>query len=90
WRDSLTVGALANSRGMTELVVLQIGAQLGVIDNRMLVLLTAATLIMTVAVAPAVVLLSPPGRRRQATEAPPDRLAEPAAAASLEVPESAG
>jgi Kef-type K+ transport system membrane component KefB len=58
WRDSFTVGTLVNCRGMTELVVLQIGAQLGVIDNRMLVLLTAATLIMTVAVAPAVMLLS--------------------------------
>jgi len=59
-RDSATVGVLASARGATELVVLQIGMQLGVINAEMLVLLTAAAMLMTVAVGPMVVLLRRP------------------------------
>lgn len=57
-RDSMTVGTLAVSRGMTELVVLQIGRQMGIIDSAMFTMLTFATMLMTMLVAPAVQLLS--------------------------------
>lgn len=60
WRDSATVGTLASARGATELVVLQVGSQLGVINSTMLVTLTAAAMLMTVAVGPMVVLLRRP------------------------------
>jgi len=63
WRDSATVGTLASARGATELVVLQVGSQLGVINSKMLVLLTAAAMLMTVAVGPMVVLLRRPMTR---------------------------
>ncbi len=57
WRDSMMVGTLANARGMTELVVLQIGQQLGIISPAMFVMLTSATVLMTVLVAPVITLL---------------------------------
>jgi len=57
-RDSMMVGTLAASRGMTELVVLQIGHQMGVISSSMYVILTCATMLMTALVAPTLQLLN--------------------------------
>ena len=36
WRDSLTIGALMNTRGLMELVVLNIGYDLGVLTKEVL------------------------------------------------------
>lgn len=50
WRDSLTLGALMNTRGLVELVVLNIGYDLGVLSPQifaMLVLMALFTTFMT-------------------------------------------
>jgi Kef-type K+ transport system membrane component KefB len=36
WRDSLTIGALMNTRGLMELIVLNIGLELKVLTQRCL------------------------------------------------------
>jgi Kef-type K+ transport system membrane component KefB len=50
WRDSLTIGALMNTRGLMELVVLNIGYDLGVLTPEvfaMMVIMALATTLMT-------------------------------------------
>jgi hypothetical protein len=50
WRDSLSVGALMNTRGLMELIVLNIGYDLGVLEPHiftMLVIMALATTFMT-------------------------------------------
>ena len=50
WKDSLTIGTLMNTRGLMELVVLNIGRDLGVLSPQifvMLVIMTLATTFMT-------------------------------------------
>lgn len=50
WKDSLTIGALMNTRGLVELVVLNIGYDLGVLSPEifaMLVIMALATTFMT-------------------------------------------
>lgn len=50
WRDSLTIGALMNTRGLMELIVLNIGYDLGVLSKEifsMMVLMALATTFMT-------------------------------------------
>ncbi|MEV7393274.1 cation:proton antiporter [Streptomyces sp. NPDC091215] len=51
WRESLALGSLMNCRGVTELVVLNVGLSLGILDSglfTMLVLMALATTAMTV------------------------------------------
>jgi Kef-type K+ transport system membrane component KefB len=50
WRDSLTIGALMNTRGLMELIVLNIGYDLGVLSTEifsMMVIMALATTFMT-------------------------------------------
>jgi Kef-type K+ transport system membrane component KefB len=50
WRDSLSLGALMNTRGLMELIVLNIGYDLGILNPQiftMLVLMALATTFMT-------------------------------------------
>lgn len=50
WRDSLTIGALMNTRGLMELIVLNIGLELGVLSIEifsMMVIMALATTFMT-------------------------------------------
>ena len=50
WRDSAALGILMNTRGLVELIVLNIGLDLGVISPRlfsMLVIMAIATTLMT-------------------------------------------
>ncbi|MGV3459838.1 MAG: cation:proton antiporter [Flavobacterium sp.] len=50
WRDSLTIGALMNTRGLMELIVLNIGYDLGVLSVEifsMMVIMALATTFMT-------------------------------------------
>jgi len=50
WRDSLTIGALMNTRGLMELIVLNIGLELGVLSAEifsMMVIMALATTFMT-------------------------------------------
>ncbi|MFF3088570.1 cation:proton antiporter [Streptomyces nojiriensis] len=52
WRWSAAVGTLMNCRGLTELVVLGIGRQLGVISDQLFTLLVIMAVITTAATAP--------------------------------------
>ncbi|MEV6684117.1 cation:proton antiporter [Streptomyces sp. NPDC051130] len=58
-RSALTLGVLLNARGLTELVVLQIGYQAGIIDRQMLSLLTIVALVTTMMTRPLLRLLGP-------------------------------
>jgi Kef-type K+ transport system membrane component KefB len=49
WRDAMTIGALMNCRGLTELVVLNIGLGLGVIDTELFTILVLMALVTTIA-----------------------------------------
>ena len=51
-RESLAVGALMNTRGLAELIVLTIGLQLGVIDEELFSLLVLMAIVTTVATGP--------------------------------------
>ncbi|MDH6139928.1 Kef-type K+ transport system membrane component KefB [Kitasatospora sp. GP30] len=74
WPQALSLGALMNCRGLTELVILSIGYQLGVISSLVYSLLVVMTLISTAVTAPA---LSGIARvfagRRPAPVPPPER-----------------
>ncbi|WP_086810119.1 cation:proton antiporter [Streptomyces reticuliscabiei] len=52
WRWSAAVGTLMNCRGLTELVVLGIGRQIGVITEELFTLLVIMTVVTTAATAP--------------------------------------
>ena len=57
WRESLSLGALMNCRGLTELVVLNVGLQLEVITPTVFAMLVIMTLVSTVMTAPALSML---------------------------------
>ncbi|GHJ37778.1 cation:proton antiporter [Streptomyces sp. TS71-3] len=60
WRDSLLIGVLLNTRGLTELIVLNVGLQAGVIGPRLYSLLVVMALLTTAASGPLIRLLRPP------------------------------
>ena len=47
WRDSLTIGALMNTRGLMELVVLNIGLDLGVLSPKVFTMMVIMALVTT-------------------------------------------
>jgi Kef-type K+ transport system membrane component KefB len=58
-RESLALGVLMNTRGLTELVVLNIGRDLGVLDARLFTLLVVMAVLTTVATAPLLDVVAP-------------------------------
>jgi Kef-type K+ transport system membrane component KefB len=58
-RESLALGALMNTRGLTELVVLNIGLQLGVLDPGLFTLLVLMAVVTTMATGPLLGLIRP-------------------------------
>jgi Kef-type K+ transport system membrane component KefB len=67
WRDSLQLGALMNTRGLMELIVLNIGYDLGILSPRIFTMLVIMALVTTVLTGP---LLTWFGQRdNQASEA---------------------
>ncbi len=59
WRDSAILGTLMNTRGLMELIVLNIGLELGVISPALFAMMVLMALVSTVATAPVLSLLSP-------------------------------
>ncbi|WP_406315040.1 cation:proton antiporter [Streptosporangium sp. NBC_01639] len=57
WPDSTTLGVLLNTRGLTELVVLNLGLSLGLLGERLFVALVAMALVTTAMAAPLLGLL---------------------------------
>ena len=51
-RQAAALGVLMNTRGLTEIVILQIGAQLGVLDQRLFTLMVLMALITTIMTEP--------------------------------------
>ena len=53
WQDSLTIGALMNTRGLMELVVLNIGYDLGVLTSEVFTMMVIMALVTTIMTGPA-------------------------------------
>ncbi|MEO0058450.1 MAG: hypothetical protein RLZZ312_97 [Bacteroidota bacterium] len=58
WRDSLTIGALMNTRGLMELVVLNIGLDLGVISTEVFTMMVIMALVTTFMTGPALDIIN--------------------------------
>lgn len=79
WRWSAAVGTLMNCRGLTELVVLGIGSQIGVITEQLFTLLVVMAVVTTAATAPLLSRLTdsdprmaPPAGSRSGTRRSPE------------------
>ena len=57
WRDSLSIGALMNTRGLMELVVLNIGYDLGVLTTEVFTMMVIMALVTTFMTGPALDLI---------------------------------
>jgi Kef-type K+ transport system membrane component KefB len=64
WQESVALGALMNCRGLTELVVLGVGLELGVITPTVFTMLVVMTLVTTMLTAPALTLIDRVSARR--------------------------
>ena len=62
WRPAAALGVLMNTRGLMELIVLNIGYDLGVISPTLFAMLVLMALVTTMATAPVLRLLVPPAR----------------------------
>ncbi|HLO00132.1 MAG TPA: cation:proton antiporter [Pyrinomonadaceae bacterium] len=59
WRDSLAIGVLMNTRGLIELVILNIGYDLGILSARIFVMMVIMALVTTFMTAPLLSILKP-------------------------------
>lgn len=59
-REATTLGILMNTRGLTEIVILQVGLQLGLLDQTMYTLMVLMALITTAMTGPLVRIFYPP------------------------------
>ena len=59
WRDAAAIGVLMNTRGLMELIVLNVGLDLGVISPTLFAMLVLMALATTFATAPILALLVP-------------------------------
>ncbi len=58
WHDSLTIGALMNTRGLMELVVLNIGYELGVLSPKIFTMMVIMALVTTFMTGPALDIIN--------------------------------
>jgi Kef-type K+ transport system membrane component KefB len=67
--EALTLGVLMNTRGLTELVLLSVGASAGLLDTRLYTALVLTAVLTTVMTGPLLDLLARgwPGPARRAT-----------------------
>ncbi|KAF9110943.1 K(+)/H(+) antiporter [Mortierella sp. AM989] len=66
WRESFAIGVLMNCKGLIELIVLNIGYDAGVINDKVFVIMVAMCLITTCMTTPAVTYIYPPHYQRAA------------------------
>ena len=57
WKDSLTIGALMNTRGLMELIVLNIGYELGILTTEVFTIMVIMALVTTLMTGPALNLI---------------------------------
>lgn len=81
WRDSTVIGVLMNTRGLTEIVILTVGLQLGVITETLFTAMVLMALITTFMAAPLLRLL---GVAQPAGEGPPEHRPAPPPAADAQ------
>ena len=60
WRDAAILGTLMNTRGLMELVVLNVGLDLGIISPTLFAMMVLMALVTTVVTSPVLGLLKPP------------------------------
>ncbi|OFX52061.1 MAG: transporter [Bacteroidetes bacterium GWB2_41_8] len=65
WRDSLTIGALMNTRGLMELVVLNIGYDLGILSPEIFSMMVIMALVTTFMTGPALDLIDRVFRKKK-------------------------
>ncbi|KAF9160978.1 K(+)/H(+) antiporter [Actinomortierella ambigua] len=65
WRESLAIGFLMNCKGLVELIVLNIGYDAGVINNKVFVIMVAMCIITTMMATPFVRLIFPVAYQRE-------------------------
>ncbi len=68
WRDSLTIGALMNTRGLMELVVLNIGYDLGILSPQVFSMMVIMALVTTFMTGPALDLINRLFRQKVSVE----------------------
>jgi Kef-type K+ transport system membrane component KefB len=71
WRDSAALGILMNTRGLMELIVLNIGLDLGVISPTLFAMMVLMALATTIATTPLLQLMLPRMWGRLGTPIPP-------------------
>jgi Kef-type K+ transport system membrane component KefB len=76
WQEAGGLGALLNARGLTELVVLQIGWEAGIIDAALLAVMVVVTLVTTTMAAPLLALTRYPRVVAESRESLPRELAQ--------------
>lgn len=62
-RESLAVAVLTNTRGLTELVIVSVGRELGILDVEMLTILVLMAATTTVLTGPLIDIVYPSGVR---------------------------
>lgn len=67
WRDSLTVGALMNTRGLVELVALNIGYDLGIMTPEIFAMLVIMALVTTFMTAPSLHIIDKIFKKKETT-----------------------
>ena len=70
WRDASAIGVLMNTRGLTELVILTVGLELGLITDTIFTIGVLMALITTFMATPLLALILPRDRRGVAPEQP--------------------
>jgi hypothetical protein len=84
WRESAVIGTLMNTRGLTELIVLNLALTAGAISNALFAALVLMALVTTLMAGPVLKLLDPRNEYGAQVE---DEVEEAARAAALEHPE---
>jgi Kef-type K+ transport system membrane component KefB len=59
WQDAAAIGILMNTRGLTELVILSVGLELGVISTTIFTMMVLMALVTTLMATPMLALISP-------------------------------
>jgi Kef-type K+ transport system membrane component KefB len=70
WRDSISLGVLMNTRGLMELIVLNIGLDLGVISPTLFAMMVIMAIVTTMATSPILYTLMPKKRRTPIGQVP--------------------
>jgi len=81
WSEAWTIGALMNTRGLTEIIVLTVGLDLGIIDGRLFTIMVIMALVTTLMAAPALGVIE---RRFAATDEPSLPSDSPSGATNLD------